>query len=87
MASGGGEPPPKDEKGLKEWIRNKLKALASLLGRLGIKAAEALPGIIGGIISWILNRAKDVVGWVSQNLWTLVVGIGGLIYTYMVTRK
>ena len=49
--SGGGEPPPKDEKGLKEWIRNKLKALASLLGRLGIKAAEALPGIIGGIIS------------------------------------
>ena len=67
MASGGGEP-PKDEAGLKEWIRNKLKALASLLGQLGIKAAEALPDIIGGIISWILNRAKDVVGWVSQNL-------------------
>ena len=83
----GGEPPPKDKKGLKEWVRSKLKALASLLGRLGIKAAEALPGIIGGIISWILNRAKDVVGWVSQNLWAMVVGIGGLIYTYMVTRK
>ena len=83
-ASGGGEPPPKDEK---RWIRNKLKALASLLGKLGMKAAEALPGIIGGIISWILNRAKDVVGWVSQNLWALVVGIGGLIYMYMVTRK
>ena len=86
-ASGGGLPLPKDEKGLKEWIRNKLKASAFLLGRLGIKAAEALPGIIGGIVSWILNRAKDVVGWVSQNLWALVVGIGGLIYTYMVTRK
>ena len=85
--SGGGEPPPKDEKGLKEWVRSKLKALALLLGKLGMKAAEALPGIIGGIISWILNRAKDVVGWVSQNLWALVVGIGGLIYTYMVTRK
>ena len=86
-ASGGGEPPPKDEKGLKGWIRNKLKALASLLGRLGIKPAEALPGIIGGIISWILNRAKYIVGWVLRNLWALVVGIGGLIYTYMVTRK
>ena len=61
-SGGGGEPPPKDEKGLKGWIRNKLKALASLLGRLGIKAAEALPGIIGGITNWILNRAKDVVG-------------------------
>ena len=86
-SGGGGEPPPKDEKGLKGWIRNKLKALALLLGKLGMKAAEALPGIIGRIISWILNRAKDVVGWVSQNLWALVVGIGGLIYTYMVTRR
>ena len=86
-SGGGGKPPPKNEKGLKEWVRNKLKALASLLGKLGMKAAEALPGIIGGIISWILNRAKDVVGWVSQSLWALVVGVGGLIYTYMVTRR
>ena len=91
LRGGGGAaespPPPKDEKGLKEWIRNKLKALALLLGRLGIKAAEALPGIIGGIISWILNRAKDKVVCITQNLWALVVGIGGLIYTYMVTRR
>ena len=83
-AASGGEPPPKDEKGLKGWIKNKLKALELLLGKLGMKAADAPTGIIGGIISWILNRAKDVVGWVSQNL---VVGIGGLIYMYMVTRK
>ena len=42
VASGGDEP-PKDEAGLAEWIRNKLKALALLLEKLGIKAAEALP--------------------------------------------
>ena len=48
VAGGGsvGNPLPKDKKGLKEWIRNKLKALVSLLERLGMKAAEALPGII-----------------------------------------
>ena len=51
-----------------------------------MKAAEALPGIIGGIIRWVLSRAKDVVGLVSQNLWALVVGIGALIYMYMVTK-
>ena len=66
--TGGNPPPPKDGKGAKEWLRNKLKALASLLKRLGIKAAEALPGIIGAIISWILDRAAELVGWVSQNL-------------------
>ena len=83
-AAESGGPSPKDEKGLKEWVRSILKALASLLGKLGMKAAEVLPGIIGGIISWILNRAKDIVGWVSQNLRALALGIGGLIYMYMV---
>ena len=77
--------PPKDEAGVKEWVRNKLKALSSLLGRFGVKAQEALPGIIGAILHWILNKASDVVGWVSQNLWALVVGIAGLLYMYMVT--
>ena len=83
---GGGEPPPRDEKDLKEWIKNKLKALSSLLDTLRVKAAQALPGIIGTIISWILNKASDVVGWVLQNLCALVAGIGGLLHTYMVTK-
>ena len=79
--------PPKDEKGVKEWLRNKPKALASLLGKLGVKAAETLPGIIGAIISWVLNGAAYVVSWVSQNLWALVVGVGGILYAYMVTKS
>ena len=82
-AASGGEPLPKDEKSLKEWLRTKFKALASLLRKLGIKAADALPGIIGAIISWVLNKATGVVDWVSQKLWALVLGVGG---TYMVTK-
>ena len=77
----GGRPPPKDKKGMKEWLRNKLKALARLLGRLGVKVIEALPGIIRAIISWILNRVKGVVGWVLRNLCALVISVGGLLYT------
>ena len=70
-SASGGKPPPMDEAGLKEWFRSTRKALASLLGRLGMKAAEALPGIIGGIMSWIINRAADVVGWYHKiyRLW------------------
>ena len=59
----------------------------SLLGGLGAKAVETLPGIIGTILSWILNKVADVVGWVLQNLWALVIGIRGLLYMYMVTKK
>ena len=72
--------------GAREWIKNKLKALSQLLGKLADKALAALPGIIGSIISWILNRAKEVVGWLSNNLWALITGVGVLIYTYFMTK-
>ena len=72
--------------GAREWIKNKLKTLSSLLGKLAAKAGATLPGIIGSIISWILNRAKEVVGWLSNNLWALITGVGVLIYTYFMTK-
>ena len=49
--------------GAREWIKNKSKALSQLLGKLADKALASLPGIIGSMISWILNRAKEVIGW------------------------
>ena len=72
--------------GAREWIKNKLKALSQLLGKLADKALASLPGIIGSIISWILNRAKEVIGWLSQNLWALITDVGVLIYTYFMTK-
>ena len=75
-----------DKKGAREWIRNKLKALSQLLGKLAAKAGAALPGIIGSIVAWLLNRAKEVVGWISNNLWALITGVGVLIYTYFMTK-
>ena len=72
--------------GAREWIKNKLKALSQLLGKLADKALASLPGIIGSILSWILNRAKEVVGWLSNNLWALITGVGVLIYTYFMTN-
>ena len=72
--------------GAREWINTKLKALSQLLGKLADKALASLPGIIGSTISWILNRAKEVIGWLSQHLWALITGVGVLIYTYFMTK-
>ena len=72
--------------GAREWIKSKLKALSRLLGKLADKVLASLPRIIGSIISWILNRAKEVIGWLLQNLWTLITGVGVLIYTYFMTN-
>ena len=78
--------PPKVKGGAREWIKNKLKALSQLLGKLAEKALASLPGIISSIISWILNRAKEVIGWLSQNVWALITGVGVLVYTYFMTK-
>ena len=72
--------------GAREWIKNKLKALSQLLGKLADKASASLQGIIDSILSWILNRAKEVIGWLSQNLWALITGVRVLIYTYFMTE-
>ena len=72
--------------GAREWIKSKLKALSQLLGKLADKTLATLPGIIGSILSWILNRAKEVIGWLSQNLWALIAGVGVLIYTYFMRK-
>ena len=70
----------------REWIKNKLKALLQLLGKLADKALASLPRIIGAKLKWILNRAKEVIGWLLQNLWALIIGVGVLVYTYCMTK-
>ena len=72
--------------GAREWMKNKLKALSQLLGKLADKALASLPGIVGSILSWILKGAKEVVGWLSQNLLALITGVGVLMYTYFMTK-
>ena len=66
--------------------KKQIEAPSQLLGKSADKALAALPGIIGSILSWILNKAKEVIGWLSQNLWALITGIGVLIYTYFMTK-
>ena len=66
--------------------KKQVESFITIISKLVDKALAALPGIIGSILSWILNRAKEVVGWLSQNLWTLITGAGVLIYTYFMTK-
>ena len=72
-------PKPTPPKPTPSWIKNKLEALKNLLAKLAEKAGAALPGIIGSVVSWILNRVKDVVGFIAKETWILVVGIGFIL--------
>ena len=74
------KPPPKDATGVKDWIKKQLSNLGKLLADLAGKAAAALPGIIGSIVSWLLSTMGKVVSWFGEHLWTLVVLVAGLLY-------
>lgn len=84
LTGGGGSAPtptpsPSDKGGLKEWVKKHLQALGHALAKLAGKAAAALPGIIGSLVSWLLNLLAKTTGWLAENLWALVLTVGGLL--------
>ena len=54
------DPKPFDKGGIKEWIKKHLQALGRAMANLAGKAAAALPGIIGSIVSWLLSMLGKV---------------------------
>ena len=81
--TGGTTPPPpkpSDGTGVRDWIKKQLSNLGKLLANLAGKAAAALPGIIGAIVSWLLSTMGEVVSWFGEHLWALVILVGGLLY-------
>ena len=76
-------PTPKPTPGSKEWIKQMLQKIANLLIKLGDKALAALPGIIGAVVNFLLKSAASAVGFLAENLWALIVAIGGLLLAYV----
>ena len=50
-----GTPKPPSKEGVKDWVTMRLHYLAVLLVNLAGKAAAALPGVIGSLVSWLLS--------------------------------
>lgn len=76
-------PPPPPGPGVKAWFKQRLLDLGQLLAKLGEKAAAAIPGIVGSIVSWIFTTLGKAAVWVAGNLWVLLVALGGIILAAM----
>ena len=81
--SGGGSRAPNPSKStpekIKDWVRDKLKALMRLFGRWAGKAAAALPGIIGSIIAGAFNFLKKVAQFAAEHVSAFIIFIGGIV--------
>ena len=79
-------PSPSNSSGVKDWIKKQLTYIADLLKSLAGKAVAALPGIIGTIVSWLLKTSSDLLVWLGEHIWALVVGSVALIVTFVKQR-
>ena len=76
-------PTPSGHDGATGWVKKQLKTLASWLKTLAEKAAAALPGIIGAIVSWLLKTAGSVSVWLAEHLWALAIALVAAAAVYM----
>ena len=67
--------PTKREGTLKKWLNK----LVDALRKLGGKAFEALPAIVGNIAGTILSFLGKADGFDVKNTWALIAFVAGLI--------
>ena len=72
-------PQPPGKGGAREWIKKHLRSLGRALAKLAGKAAAALPGIIGSIVSYLLSLLGKTAVWLAGNLWAVLLAVGGLL--------
>ena len=75
----GTSPKPSDKGNLKEWVKKHLQALGRALANLAGKAAAVLSGIIGSIVSCLLNTLGKLATWLAENLSAMVIAVGTLL--------
>ena len=71
----------------KSKIKDALLTLGDWLKELALKSASALPGVIGSIVSFILTKAGEVVGFVAEHLFILVIAIVRIFIDLIIRRQ
>ena len=71
-------------------ITNALKKLGTDLGKwlktLGAKAASALPGLIGKIVSYLFKAAESSIEFLAEHTWLLILVVVTFLFEKM-TKK
>ena len=70
---------------------NALKKLRTDLGNglktLGAKAASALPGLIGAIVSFLFKAAGSAIGFLAEHTWLLILAVVAFLFQKLMKRR
>ena len=71
-------------------ITNALKSLGNQLPNglktVGTKAASALPGLIGAIVSFLFKTAGQAIGYLAEHTWLLILAAVFIFEKYIKRR-
>ena len=72
-------------------ITNALKKLGTDLGNgiktIGAKAASALPGLIGAIVSFLFKAAGNVIGFLAEHTWILILAVVAFLFQKLMKKR
>ena len=71
-------------------ITNALKQLGTDLGNglktIGAKAANALPGLIGAIVSFLFKAAGSAIGFLAEHTWLLILAVVAFLFQKLIKK-
>ena len=65
--------------GLYEALKGGTKEIGHGLAELGKKMAASIPGLLGTVLSFVLRTGGELLKFVGNNIWILVVAIGAVL--------
>jgi len=57
------------------------------LKALGQKAASALPGLIGSIVSFLFKTAGQVFGFLAEHTWLLILAVVVFLFEKLIKQR
>ena len=70
-------------------ITNALKKIGTQLGNglktLGAKAASALPGLVGAVVSFF-KAARSAIGFLAEHTWLLILAVVAFLFQKLMKR-
>ena len=61
--------------------------LANGLKTVGAKAASALPGLIGAIVSFLIKTAGQAIGYLAEHIWLLILAAVVFIFEKYIKKR
>ena len=63
------------------------KALGNSLKEIGKKTASLLPGLLGSIVSFLFKAASQVIGFLAEHTWLLIVAAVAFLIEMFIKRR